>query len=88
MREAVSGRHVPEGEILDSLQRVPDAVSTLTPYADFVAHIENEKNEPRLISFTDSDGFHHNNSAGWDEVVKRFATLPAIHNPEVRPSAL
>ena len=53
-RAAATGRHVPESEILDSLQRVPAAVESLSPLADFVATIDNSTETPALRRWEDN----------------------------------
>jgi glutaredoxin len=48
-REAITGRVVPRDVLLDSLGRVPNSVEQLTPFVDFVAHIENSgEGDPEL----------------------------------------
>ncbi|CAM9804924.1 unnamed protein product [Ectocarpus fasciculatus] len=75
-RAEETGRVVPEAEIKDSLYRVPRTVAILMPKADFVAHIKNDGEQPRLTGFCDWQGCHRNILGGWNEVKDRFATLP------------
>eukprot|EP00752_Nemacystus_decipiens_P007227 g6468.t1 len=75
-RAEETGRVVPEAEIKDSLHRVPRTVAILMPKADFVAHIKNDGDHPRLTGFCDWNGCHRNVLGGWNEVKDRFATLP------------
>ena len=52
-RGEATGRHVPDSEIQDSIDRVPKAVEHLAPLASFVATIDNSSEEPRLIGWKD-----------------------------------
>jgi predicted ABC-type ATPase len=52
-RGNATGRHVPDSEIQDSIDRVPKAVERLAPLASFVATIDNSSDEPRLIGWKD-----------------------------------
>jgi glutaredoxin len=75
---SMSGRFVPEVEILDSIERVPRSVELLTPECDFVAHIENE-HTPRLTMQCNSvEGCQVNTLNDWTEVRERFTTLPVL----------
>ena len=53
-RALVTGRHVPESEILDSMERVPRSIELLAPLASFVATIDNSMGTPRLVRWLDS----------------------------------
>ena len=50
-RAAVTGRHVPEAEIDDSLVRVPPAVRLLAPRVDFLAVVDNSAERPHLVEY-------------------------------------
>ena len=52
-RAAVTGRHVPEAEIDDSMRRVPAAVGLLAPLADFLAVVDNSADTPHLVEYCD-----------------------------------
>ena len=54
-RGTVTGREVPEHEVLDSIQRVPQAVNQLAPLADFLAVIDNSAAAPHLVKYCDAD---------------------------------
>jgi len=56
-RAVATGRHVPDSEIADSLARVPRAVEMLTPYASFVAIIDNSSAVPTLLKWVDNTDF-------------------------------
>lgn len=49
-RAELTGRLVPEDIILDTLRKLPNSISRLTPFVDFVAAFRNENDEePRLL---------------------------------------
>ena len=50
-RGELTGRHVPEEEIRDSMHRVPEAVAQLAPLAEFVATIDSSGEEPLLTQW-------------------------------------
>jgi glutaredoxin len=59
-RELITGRVVPRDVLLDSLGRVPNSVEQLTPYVDFVAHIENSGvGEAQLTKVVSRESSHH-----------------------------
>lgn len=74
-RAQETGRVVPDAELRNSFEQVPDSVARLAPLADFVAHIENETH-PRLVA-TLENGIE-NNVPGWKEITDRFATLAEL----------
>jgi hypothetical protein len=53
-RAAVTGRHVPEAEIDDSMRRVPASVGLLAPLADFLAVVDNSADTPHLVEYCDA----------------------------------
>eukprot|EP00992_Anisonema_acinus_P005541 TRINITY_DN18345_c0_g1_i1.p1 TRINITY_DN18345_c0_g1~~TRINITY_DN18345_c0_g1_i1.p1 ORF type:complete len:441 (+),score=71.15 TRINITY_DN18345_c0_g1_i1:62-1384(+) len=81
-RELVTGRHVPETEILDSLARVPQSVERLAPLAAFIANITNVGSTPQLSGFCNESVCFRNACDSWEEVAKRFATLPEFADAE------
>ena len=55
-RAAVTGRHVPEHEVDDSILRVPKSVRRLAPFLDFLAVIDNSAEVPHLVEYCDEQG--------------------------------
>eukprot|EP01059_Diplonema_ambulator_P011222 TRINITY_DN2117_c0_g2_i1.p1 TRINITY_DN2117_c0_g2~~TRINITY_DN2117_c0_g2_i1.p1 ORF type:complete len:490 (+),score=98.76 TRINITY_DN2117_c0_g2_i1:679-2148(+) len=73
-RGVSTGRYVPEEEIKDSFEKVPEAVNHLARHCDFIAHIENNGGEPVLVHYK-SDAECTTNVAGdWEAIRTRFAT--------------
>lgn len=54
-RAKATGRHVPIGEIDDSITRVPQSVRELAPLADFIAVVDNSGSCPRLVECCDRE---------------------------------
>eukprot|EP01063_Lacrimia_lanifica_P026749 TRINITY_DN3657_c2_g1_i1.p1 TRINITY_DN3657_c2_g1~~TRINITY_DN3657_c2_g1_i1.p1 ORF type:complete len:672 (+),score=241.48 TRINITY_DN3657_c2_g1_i1:103-2118(+) len=80
-RGKVTGRFVPENEIIDSHKRVPQAVLELggSGHCNFVAHIQNDGvAPPRLEEYCDEFECRFNRNDSWDEIRKRFSTHPEI----------
>ncbi len=78
-----TGRLVPEEEVIDSIERVPESVQLLRSKADFVAYIDNGAGRPRLLSyFTRQEGtvtFDDPISTdNWRVCSERWATLPVL----------
>ncbi|EKX39091.1 hypothetical protein GUITHDRAFT_76626 [Guillardia theta CCMP2712] len=76
LRGRLTGRVVPEKDILDSLRRVPLAVEQLASEVDFLAWISNESDqEPKLRQICNDHMCKFLNGDDWDEVVSRFGHL-------------
>ena len=76
-RGELTGRHVPESEIWDSIRRVPDAVEVLAPLCRFVATLDNSSDPPLLVRCRDlKRGFDISappgESCSWNEIQRRF----------------
>lgn len=70
-RSLATGRHVPEQEILDSIERVPRSVSLLQKHADFLVVIFNgEGEEPQLQHHC--DGELCDTKSEWSKITQRF----------------
>ena len=54
-RAAVTGRHVPVGEIDDSIARVPRSVQQLRTLVDFLAVVDNSADRPYLVEYCDGE---------------------------------
>ena len=52
-RAAITGRHVPEKEIDDSIARVPRSVALLAPLVSFLAVVDNSGEVPHLVQYCD-----------------------------------
>jgi len=74
-RAELTGRHVPEAEILDSLARVPRSVAALAPCAHFLAVIDNSQAEPQLAKWCEQELCYLQKDR-WDEIQRRFSTVP------------
>lgn len=75
-RAELTGRHVPEAEIRDSLQRVPRSVAALAPCAHFLAVIDNSRHEPQLAKWCEHELCYLQRDR-WDEIKRRFGTTHA-----------
>mmetsp|Transcript_30474 Transcript_30474/g.90304 ORF Transcript_30474/g.90304 Transcript_30474/m.90304 type:complete len:450 (-) Transcript_30474:110-1459(-) len=83
-RAKKTGREVPEAELRDSFERVPQSVELLSPLADFTAHIENV-DVPRLTSMSIMGDPVATFSGDWREVRDRFAILPTLQKVRAEP---
>ena len=54
-RAAVTGRHVPDAEIDDSIARVPRSVKSLAPFVQFHATVDNSAEIPHLVEYCDQE---------------------------------
>jgi len=74
-RAEITGRHVPEAEILDSLRRVPRSVEMLSPHIDFLAVADNsaDDNTPHLVSYCDSHTCRLGDDGGWEHIFAGLA---------------
>ena len=79
-RAEQTGRDVPEHLIKASLQAMDKSLNTLTPLCDFVARINNEGNEPRLVAFETVD-----TKGNWGVISDRFART--YHDPGEFPQS-
>lgn len=70
-RAELTGRHVPEAELRDSLLRVPRSVAALAPCAHFLAVIDNSGAEPQLSKWCERELCHFETDQ-WDEIRTRF----------------
>mmetsp|Transcript_10455 Transcript_10455/g.23492 ORF Transcript_10455/g.23492 Transcript_10455/m.23492 type:complete len:731 (+) Transcript_10455:46-2238(+) len=68
IRAQKTGRNVPEELIVGSLNAMDHALNKLTPFADFVARINNDGTEPRLIACESLD-----HSGMWGVIKDHFA---------------
>ena len=85
-RGAVTGREVPEHEVLDSIERVPQAVNHLAPLADFLAVIDNSAAAPHLIKYCDADiCFLSPKADCWSQIETRFRSVPRLSFTEQPP---
>ena len=75
-RGAVTGREVPEHEVLDSIERVPQAVNHLAPLADFLAVIDNSAAAPHLVKYCDADTCFLSKADCWSQIETRFRSVP------------
>eukprot|EP00658_Telonema_sp_P-2_P014395 TRINITY_DN15471_c0_g1_i21.p1 TRINITY_DN15471_c0_g1~~TRINITY_DN15471_c0_g1_i21.p1 ORF type:complete len:239 (+),score=62.43 TRINITY_DN15471_c0_g1_i21:132-848(+) len=74
-RALITGREVPEQELLDSIHTVPESVEILSGKADFTAHISNHPGQaPKLERVCEFDRCVKNRSGSWEEVTRRFQT--------------
>jgi hypothetical protein len=74
-RADATGRHVPEAEIRDSLERVPRSVAALAPCAHFLAVIDNSGPEPQLAKWCEQELCYLQKDK-WEEIQRRFRTVP------------
>ena len=86
-RAKSTGRHVPESELTNSLERVPIAVKLLSPHADFVVKIDNTGTTPKLIEWHSQELAESSVSlrpvqrsaqvlgSDWHEISRRFANV-------------
>lgn len=70
-RAELTGRHIPEAELRDSLQRVPRSVAALAPCAHFLAVIDNSGAEPQLEKWCERELCYLQRDQ-WDEIRRRF----------------
>ena len=80
-RATATGRDIPQADILESIRRVPQAVSELSDLVDFYARIENsaEVGTPRLTKYCDREscylmGTREEVEKGWAEIRRRFGS--------------
>mmetsp|Transcript_45570 Transcript_45570/g.114255 ORF Transcript_45570/g.114255 Transcript_45570/m.114255 type:complete len:424 (+) Transcript_45570:573-1844(+) len=80
-REALTGRHVPEGELRNSLEATPRAVKELSPLSDFVAWIANEgedKTAPKFTKMCDEEACRLLPGDDWEQIRNRFAPIEKL----------
>mmetsp|Transcript_14177 Transcript_14177/g.30320 ORF Transcript_14177/g.30320 Transcript_14177/m.30320 type:complete len:515 (-) Transcript_14177:337-1881(-) len=84
-RAELTGREVPESELLDSIKRVPQSVEQLSHKADFTAHISNNPWHPEpKLERCESFGRPLKSFLGktqqvcWNQISDRFATAKSL----------
>uniref|UniRef100_A0A6U4UCS5 Uncharacterized protein n=1 Tax=Hemiselmis andersenii TaxID=464988 RepID=A0A6U4UCS5_HEMAN len=80
-REKLTGRHVPEGELRNSLEATPRAVRALSPKTDFVAWISNEgddKAAPKFTKMCDDKACWLLPGDDWTGIRNRFAPVEEL----------
>jgi hypothetical protein len=80
-REQLTGRGVPEAELLDSLQAPDRSLGMLVSHVDFIARINNNGTIPYLTAFETV-----NTTGGWASISNQFAKTQA--DPTEFPESL
>lgn len=69
-RELKTGRGVPEKELVDSMQAPDKSLGMLVSKCDFIARIDNNYPQPRLVAFETVT-----TSGSWAPLQSRFGTI-------------